>query len=104
MLTVRVIVQKNNYYGQCLTAMRAAMNVAIQAWDGTVLECGTSDISGSDTQLAPTPTSRDLPAGAYGSYGGTRDAGAYGYGGTRDAGSYGYGGTRDAGVYGYGGY
>ena len=81
--------QKNNYYGQCLTSTRAALNVALQAWDGTVLECGMTDLTGSTSRPAPTATSRELPTGDYGTYGG-RDAGAYGYGG-RSAGAYGYG-------------
>ena len=95
--------QKHQWYAQCLTTARAARNVETQNWDGSALECGSTEMNSGNAPAGFTlPGRRLMDAGSYGgSYGG-------GYSGDRGlpAGDYGYGsGSRGLpGSYGTGAY
>jgi hypothetical protein len=84
-------VKKNDFYAQCLTSVRAESNIALEGWEGSVMECGST--------LMAAPMRRLQQSGSYGS---TDMAASYGYGSKDMSASYGYGSKDMAASYGYG--
>ena len=54
------VLQKHQWYAQCLTQARGERNVATQMWDGKRLECGSVEMRSGNAPAGYTPPGRRL--------------------------------------------